>query len=179
MCRLVLQILTLFQTEKCHFFRVPPGLCIETRLSAQPLIWKWFFILMQIKLIFTRKVVLSVSLWKLGFLELGSGLLKRWIHSVPYSRPKWANSIPFFRPKRRQNPTLWGGTHIYGLYKKEHPPGLQLDCRQRAPLSGQPKEASRVKKCKSDHKKCIPSDLYLPSAVFKTQMLLNWCWANS
>ena len=30
------------------------GLCIKTRLSGQPLIWKWFFILMQIKLIFTR-----------------------------------------------------------------------------------------------------------------------------
>ena len=36
-------------------FRVPPRFCIKT--SAQPLIWKWFFILMQIKLIFTRKVV--------------------------------------------------------------------------------------------------------------------------
>ena len=23
-------------------FRVPPGLCIKTRLNAQPLIWKWF-----------------------------------------------------------------------------------------------------------------------------------------
>ena len=30
------------------------GLCIKTRLSGQPLIWKGFFILMQIKLIFTR-----------------------------------------------------------------------------------------------------------------------------
>ena len=29
----------------------------KTRVSAQPLIWKSFFILMQIKLIFTRKVV--------------------------------------------------------------------------------------------------------------------------
>ena len=38
-------------------FRVPPGLCIKTMLSAQPLICKWFFILMQIKLIFTRKVL--------------------------------------------------------------------------------------------------------------------------
>ena len=56
-------------------FRVPPGLCIKTRLSAQPLIWKWFFILMQIKLIFTRKDVHLVSFWKWGFLELGSGLL--------------------------------------------------------------------------------------------------------
>ena len=29
-------------------FRVPLGLCIKTRWIAQPLIWKWFFILMQI-----------------------------------------------------------------------------------------------------------------------------------
>ena len=48
-------------------FRVPLGLCIKTRLSAQPLIWKWFFILMQIKLIFTRKVVHLASFWKWGF----------------------------------------------------------------------------------------------------------------
>ena len=38
-------------------FGVPPGLCFKTRVGAQPLIWKSFFILMQIKLIFTRKVV--------------------------------------------------------------------------------------------------------------------------
>ena len=57
-------------------FWVPSGLCIKTRLSAQPLIWKWFFILMQIKLIFTRKVVYLASFWKWGFLELGSGLLR-------------------------------------------------------------------------------------------------------
>ena len=55
-------------------FRVPPGLCIKTRWSAQPLIWKWFFILMQIKLFSTRKVVHMASFWKWGFLELGSGL---------------------------------------------------------------------------------------------------------
>ena len=38
-------------------FRVPPFLCFKTRVGAQPLIWKSFFILRQIKLIFTRKVV--------------------------------------------------------------------------------------------------------------------------
>ena len=54
--------------------RVPPGLGIKTRLSAKRLIWKWFFILMQIKLVFTRTVVHLVSFWKWGFLELGSGL---------------------------------------------------------------------------------------------------------
>ena len=56
-------------------FRVPPGLCIKTRLSAQPLMWKWFFILMQINLIFTRKAVLLASFWKWRFLELVRGLL--------------------------------------------------------------------------------------------------------
>ena len=56
-------------------FRVHPGLCIKMRLSARPLIWKWFFIFMQIKLIFTRKVVHLASFWKWGFLEFGSGQL--------------------------------------------------------------------------------------------------------
>ena len=50
-------------------FRVPPDLCIKTRLSAQLLIWKWFFIAMQIKLIFTN--VHLTSFWKWGVLELG------------------------------------------------------------------------------------------------------------
>ena len=40
-------------------FRVPPGLCIKSRLNAQSLIWKWFFILMQIKFIFT----ISLCTW--------------------------------------------------------------------------------------------------------------------
>ena len=43
-------------------------LCIKTRLKAQLLIWKWFFILMQINLIFTRKVVHLASFWEWGFL---------------------------------------------------------------------------------------------------------------
>ena len=56
-----------------HFW-VSPGLCIKTRLSAQPLMWKWFFILMQINSFFTWKVVHLASFWKWGFLEFGSGL---------------------------------------------------------------------------------------------------------
>ena len=43
--------------------------------------------------------------------------------TIPDSRPKWAKSIPVFRPKRRKNPTLWGGTHLYGLYKEVFPRG--------------------------------------------------------
>ena len=57
-----------------HFW-VPSGLCFKTRVSGWPLIWKSFFILMQIKLIFTRKVLHLASFWKWRFLERGSGLL--------------------------------------------------------------------------------------------------------
>ena len=52
----------------------PGPLFQKTRVGAQPLIWKSFFILMQIKLIFIRKVVHLASFWKWGFSELGSGL---------------------------------------------------------------------------------------------------------
>ena len=42
-------------------FPSSPGPLFKTRVGAQPLIWKSFFILMQIKLIFTRKVVRLAS----------------------------------------------------------------------------------------------------------------------
>ena len=63
------------KTLSIGHFRVPPGLCIKTRLGAQPLIWKWFFILMQIKLISTRKVKHLTSFWYRGPGELENGLL--------------------------------------------------------------------------------------------------------
>ena len=66
--------------RECHsaiaHFGVPLGPCFKTRVGAQPLMWKLFFILMQIKLIFTRKVVHLASFWKWGFLELRSGLFE-------------------------------------------------------------------------------------------------------
>ena len=37
--------------------------------------------------------------------------------TIPDSRPRWARSIPVSRPKRRKNPTRWGDTYLYGLYK--------------------------------------------------------------
>ena len=82
-------------------FRVPPGLYFKTRVGAQPLIWKSFFILMQIKLIFTRKVVHLASFWKWGFLELGSGLFQR-------------TSFKFKKTKRK----LWSAVHF--PYKTWH-----------------------------------------------------------
>ena len=73
------------RARRIGHFRVPPGLCIKT--SAQPLMWKWLFILMQIKLILTRKVLHLASFWKWGFLELGSGLLT-YTRRSPRAGPK-------------------------------------------------------------------------------------------
>ena len=55
------------------FFQVTQRLCFKARLTAKPLIWKWLLILMEIKLIFTRKVLHLMSFWKYKILELGNG----------------------------------------------------------------------------------------------------------
>ena len=49
-----------------HFW-VAPSLCFKARLSAKPLIWKRFCNLMQLKLIFTRKVLHLASFRKWTF----------------------------------------------------------------------------------------------------------------
>ena len=46
--------------------------------------------------------------------------------TIPDSRPKWAKRIPVFRPKRPKNPTPWGGTYLYSLYKEVPPPPRRL-----------------------------------------------------
>ena len=46
--------------------------------------------------------------------------------TIPDARPQRAKSIPVFRPKRRKNPTLWGGTYLYGLFKGESPRGRYM-----------------------------------------------------
>ena len=61
--------------NKIGHFRVPKNLTLKARLSANPLIWKWVLIMMQIKLIFTTKVSHLASFWKWDFFELGNGLL--------------------------------------------------------------------------------------------------------
>ena len=37
-------------------------------------------------------------------------------------RPKWSKCVPVFRPKPRKNPTRWGSTYLYSLYKGVPPP---------------------------------------------------------
>ena len=77
-------------------FRFSPDLCFKTRLGAQPLIWKSFFILMQIKLIFTTKSVHLASFWKWGFLEVA--------YLPPYPRG--------LRPKEWKRVLGWGTGQI-------------------------------------------------------------------
>lgn len=65
-------MLTLFQatfknvfvpgTAHKRSFPSTPGLCIKIRLSAQPLIWRRFFILMKIKLIIFQGSALGLIL---------------------------------------------------------------------------------------------------------------------
>ena len=81
-CLLVFCILCLSIQIKYFFFFDMQGTvkkCISSSTSQNEVkcstfMWKWFFILMQTKLISTRKVVHLASFWKWGFLELGSGL---------------------------------------------------------------------------------------------------------
>ena len=57
------------KTDHC---RSAPSLNLKAMLSAKPLIWSWFLILMQIKLIFTRKGLHFASFCKREFLEVGN-----------------------------------------------------------------------------------------------------------
>ena len=76
-------------------FRVPKNLTFKARLSAKPLIWKWFLIMVQIKLIFTTKVSHLALFWEWEFLELGNSLLepRKWppygcLNSISYPKAK-------------------------------------------------------------------------------------------
>ena len=53
--------------------RVAPKLCFKARLGEKSLMWKWLFILMQIKLIFTRKVSHLASFLKCEFFVTRKG----------------------------------------------------------------------------------------------------------
>ena len=96
-------------------FPSSPGLCFKMRVGAQPLIWKSFFILMQIKLIFTRKVVHLALFWKWGFLELGSSLfiaLEKCEKKMPYA---WNYSGTRFYPLKIEIAQFPNGFHFNSL----------------------------------------------------------------
>ena len=61
-------------------FRVVLSLFFKTRVSAKSLLWKYFSILIQIKLIFIWKVLHLASFWRREIFELGNGLFKEHFH---------------------------------------------------------------------------------------------------
>ena len=77
----------------------------EVKCSGR-LIWKWFFILTQIKLVFTRKVVHLASFWRWGFLELGSGLLELRTNNGGM------NAYRFFRQQAKRQLKLASKIHV-------------------------------------------------------------------
>ena len=83
-----------------------PSLCFKAKLSAKPLIWKWSFILMQIKLIIARKVLNLASVWKWEFLELANWPVCRLFPSNSVSRSNVA-SIHTAENIRDQNTQLF------------------------------------------------------------------------
>ena len=84
------------------------------------------------------------------FLSYSFGIetINTFIHSlvpsktIPDSRPKWAKCIPVSRPKQRKNPTRWGDTYLYGLYKGVLPPGTKHSCRVLSPAEEDIKQIS-------------------------------------
>ena len=58
-------------------FPSSPGPLYQNEVKCSAFNMEIIFILTQIKLIFTRKVVHLASFWKWGFLELGSGLFPK------------------------------------------------------------------------------------------------------
>ena len=72
---------------------------------------------------FRIRIFLFLS-YSFGIETINTFILSRTVPSktIPNSRQKWVKCIPVFRPKQRKNPTRWGGTCLYSLYKGVPPP---------------------------------------------------------
>ena len=123
-CRPVLQILTRFQTIKCIF---------HTRFQTRPLksilVFRPSFlaeIMLSLLRLERKQKIIQFQIRIFLFLSNSFGIetINTFTHSlvpsktIPDSRPKWARSIPVSRPINvAKNPTRWGDTYLYGLYK--------------------------------------------------------------
>ena len=126
-CCPVLQILTLFQTKKCHIF---PYLFsdqtskIHTHFQTWPL-GRNYVIITQIR-VPTNAFRIHIFLYRTySFrIEMIACLYTPLVPSktIPNFRQKWAKCIPVFRPKRPKHHTLWDSTYLYGLCNREPPP---------------------------------------------------------
>ena len=83
--------------KSCMFRPFPssPGPLFQNEGRCSAFDMEIIFIIMQIKLIFTRTVEHLASFWKWGVLELGSALFSRQNSWKEYSRPKSVNAKSF------------------------------------------------------------------------------------
>ena len=86
--------LCLHEREKNRSSPSYPSLCFKARVSAKPLIWKLFYIFMQTKLIFTKKVLHFASFWKREFLELGNSLFLLFCRLLGHVSPSFLGHTP-------------------------------------------------------------------------------------
>ena len=127
-CRTVLQILTLFQTIKCHFphpFSDLEGV-IKRNITC---LHKTAVIIADIRTPTKRflKIHFEFAYYTCFLIHLE---LKRRTRScttvvpttIPDSRPKQVKFVPVFRPKRLKTPSVWGNTYPYTVFIREHPP---------------------------------------------------------
>ena len=106
-----IQMLTLFQTKKCHFSHP----FSSKKLCRHYLDWN------------TNKNNFLIYTFLFLSFSFGTERINTVIHSRIRSslenqtrfqtKIQWAKSIPVFRPKQRKNPTFWGSTFLYGLYE--------------------------------------------------------------
>ena len=115
-CRPVPQILqTQFPTKKCNFPHPFSDLAF-----GQKLCYHMVAVREQTE---NYSNAFQIHIFLFFSYSFGIETINTFIHSVvpsktiPNSRPKWAKCVPIFRPKRHKNPTQWGGTYLYSLYK--------------------------------------------------------------
>ena len=136
-CRPVLQILTLFQTKKCHFLHLFSDQTskIHTRLQTWPL-GKNYVTITKIRAQ-TKKFFKPINFRIRIFLFLSSSFgietINMFIHSRSRSslenhtqfQTKTAKIYAHFQTKKVQKPYPMGGTYLYRLYKGVPPWGLK------------------------------------------------------
>ena len=119
MCRSELPILTLNQTEKCHFSHRFSDLTSEKLCYHLERQQKRF---LKIHFEFPYSSFFFYSEGNRNDKYLHTLALVVSSKIIPNSRPKWAKSIPVFRPKPGKNPTFCGCTYLQGLCKGVTPP---------------------------------------------------------
>ena len=151
MCRLVLKILTLFETKTCHTKTCHSFSDLTSKIHTSFQTWRRtvtkrnihvyedinYIIITEMrtptkKYIYFLKSISNSHImgsYVIHLEPIDNYVLYTTVapsKTIPDSRPKWAKSLTVFRPKRRKNLTLWGGTYLNGLYNGVAPSSLPL-----------------------------------------------------